>query len=170
MALTNLSRVLLDTGEVDAAIDALQRVLDGLQRLRAPYNRASPRALYAVALALRGDDVDVLSLAREAFDQLGPIIGHSPFEPLMAAALHHARRGEAQRGALIGGYAWHVLSKETSTVLLMDVRMRDQLIDLAKSAGAGASVDDWLKAGERLSQAQVAALAFEGARVEEFLG
>ena len=38
MALTNLSMVLLDTGEVDAAIDALQRVLDGsrgdLQRLQ----------------------------------------------------------------------------------------------------------------------------------------
>ncbi len=170
MALTNLSGVLLDMGEVDAAIDAVQRVLDGLQRLRAPYGRAMPRAMYAVALALRGDDVDVLSLAREAFDHLGPMGGDAPYKPLMAAALHHARRGEAQRGALIGGYAWHVLSKETSNACLIDVRMRDQLIDLAKSAGAGASVDDWLKAGERLSQAQVAALAFEGARVEEFLG
>ncbi len=170
MALNNLSLVLLDTGDFDAAIDALQRVLDGLQRLRAPYNRAMPRALHAVALALRGDDVDVLSLAREGFDHLSPSGGAAPYKPLMAAALHHARRGEAQRGALIGGYTWYVLSKETSNACLIDVRMRDQLIDLAKSAGAGASVDDWLKAGERLSQAQVAALAFEGARVEEFLG
>ena len=170
MALSNLSKVLLETGEVDAAIDALQRVLDGLQRLRAPYGRAVPRALHAVALALRGDDVDVLSLAREGFDHLGPMGGAPAYMPLMAAALYHARRGEAQRGALIGGYAWHVLSKETSNPCLIDVRLRDQLIDLAKSAGAGASVDDWLKAGERLSQAQVAALAFEGGRVEEFLG
>ena len=119
---------------------------------------------------LRGDDVDVLSLVREGFDHLGPTAESRAFKPLMAAALYHARRGEAQRGALIGGYAWHVLSKETSNACLIDVRMRDQLIDLAKSAGAGASVDDWLKAGERLSQAQVAALAFEGGRVEEFLG
>jgi predicted ATPase/DNA-binding winged helix-turn-helix (wHTH) protein len=170
MALGNLSNVLLDTGDLDAAIDALQRVLDGLQRLRAPYGRAMPRALRAMALALRGDDVDVLSLAREGFDYLGPSGGAAPYKPLMAAALHHARCGEAQRGALIGGYAWHVLSKETSSPFLIDVRVRDQLIDLAKSAGAGASVDDWLKAGERLSQAQVAALAFEGGRVEEFLG
>ena len=156
MALTNLSMVLLDTGEVDAAIDTLQRVLDGLQRLKAPYGRAMPRALHAVALALRGDDVDVLSLAREAFDYFSPMGGAAPYKPLMAAALHHARRGEARRGALIGGYALHVLSKETSNACLIDVRMRDQLIELAKSAGDGASVDDWLKAGERLSQAQVA--------------
>ena len=96
--------------------------------------------------------------------------GAAPYKPFMAVALHHARRGEAQRGALIGGYALHVLSKEKSNACLIDVRMRDQLIELAQSASAGASVDDWLKAGERLSQAQVAALAFEGARVEEFLG
>jgi predicted ATPase/DNA-binding winged helix-turn-helix (wHTH) protein len=167
MGLSNVSMVLLDTGEVDAAIDILQRVLDGLQRLKAPYGRAMPRALHAVALALRGDDVDVLSLAREAFDYFSPMGGAAPYKPLMAAALHHARRGEAQRGALIGGYAWHVMSKETSSACLIDVRMSDQLIEFAKSAGAGASVDDWLKAGERLSQAQVAALAFEGARVED---
>jgi predicted ATPase/DNA-binding winged helix-turn-helix (wHTH) protein len=170
VALGYLSEVLLETGDLDAAIDALQRVLDGLQRLRAPYGRAAPRALHAVALALRGDDVDVLSLAREGFDHFGPMGGFPAFMPLMAAALYHARRGEAQRSALIGGYAWHVLSKETSTPYLFDVRLRDHLIDLAKSAGAGASVDAWLKAGERLSQAQVTALAFEGGRVEEFLG
>jgi hypothetical protein len=170
MALTNLSFVLLDAGEVDAAIDALRRVLDGLQRLKAPYGRAMPRAMYAVALAVRGDDGDVLSLAREAFDFLGQSGGAAPFKPFMAAALHHARRGDARRGALIGGYALHVLSKETSNVCPIDLRMRDQLIELARSAGDGASVDDWLKAGERLGQAQVAALAFEGARVEEFLG
>jgi predicted ATPase/DNA-binding winged helix-turn-helix (wHTH) protein len=170
MALTNLSMVLLDTGEVDAAIDTLQRVLDGLRLLKAPYGRAMPRALHAVALALRGDDVDVLSLAREAFDYFSPMGGAAPYKPFMAVALHHARRGEAQRGALIGGYALHVLSKEKSNACLIDVRMRDQLIELAQSASAGASVDDWLKAGERLSQAQVAALAFEGGRVEEFLG
>jgi tetratricopeptide (TPR) repeat protein len=170
MALGNLSQVLLETGDLDAAIDALQRVLDGLQRLRAPYGASMWRALRAVALTLRGDDVDVLSLVREGFDQFGPTGGVGAFMPLKAAALYHARRGETQRGALIGSYAWHVLSKETSDPCLIDVRLRDQLIDLAKSAGAGASVDDWLKAGERLSQAQVAALAFEGGRVEEFLG
>jgi hypothetical protein len=87
----------------------------------------------------------------------------------MAAALHHARHGEARRGLLIGGYALHVLSKETSVGCPIDARMRDQLIELARSAGAGGSVDDWMKEGERLSQGQVAALAFEGARVEDVL-
>jgi hypothetical protein len=64
----------------------------------------------------------------------------------------------------------YVLAKETSRACPIDARMREQLIELARSAGAGATVDDWLKAGERLSQAQVAALAFEGGRVEEHLG
>ena len=58
----------------------------------------------AAALAWHGDDVDILPLAREAFDHLR-LLGVT-FAPLMAAALEHARRNDPQRAALLCGYAY----------------------------------------------------------------
>ena len=93
----------LDAGDLDAAIESLRRSVDGLRRINAPYGLEFRLSTLAVALAWRGDDVDILPLAREAFDH-HRLLGVT-FAPLMAAALQHARRDDARRAVLLAGYA-----------------------------------------------------------------
>ena len=56
LALLNLSSVSLDMGEIDDAIEALNRATAGLRRIRAPYGLGAARAFMAIARAVRGDD------------------------------------------------------------------------------------------------------------------
>ena len=70
IALGNLGCAQLDAGELDAAIESLRRSVDGLRSIHAPYGLEFRLGTLAVALAWRGDDVDILPLAREAFDDL----------------------------------------------------------------------------------------------------
>ena len=93
IALGNLGSAQLDAGDLDAAIESLHKSVDGLRRINAPYGLEFRLGTLAVALAWRGDDVDILPLAREAFDH-HRLLGVT-FAPLMAAALQHARRGRS---------------------------------------------------------------------------
>jgi len=164
LALINLANVSLDVGEIDAAIDAARCAIDGLRRLKTMSGTGMARAQLAIALAVRGDDVDVLSMAREAFDRLGP--SGATFKPLMAAALHHARRSDVRRAALVAGHARVALAKETASPCPIDFRMQRQLGELAAAADASAPVEAWQLVGEGLSESQAAAIAFEGATLD----
>ena len=55
---------------MDAAIETLRNAVDGLRAIRPTYGLELHLGTLAVALAWRGDDVDILPLAREAFDHL----------------------------------------------------------------------------------------------------
>jgi hypothetical protein len=70
LALGNFASAQLETGEVDAAIESLRKAVDGLRRINAPYGQDFNLCRLAIALAWRGDDIDILPLAREAFDLL----------------------------------------------------------------------------------------------------
>jgi predicted ATPase/DNA-binding winged helix-turn-helix (wHTH) protein len=148
-------------GDVDAAIESLRRSVDGLRSVHAPWGLEFHLARLAVALAWRGDDLDILSLAREAFDYVR-LIG-APFAPLMAAALQHARRGDSRRAVLLTGYAYSSLRWEHTRSIAppMQQRVRDQ----ALAAHPAATVDTWLREGERLSEERAAAIAFDAAPI-----
>jgi predicted ATPase/DNA-binding winged helix-turn-helix (wHTH) protein len=160
MALGNVGCAQLDAGGVDAAIESLRRSVDGLRSFRGSFVLNLRLGWLALALAWRGDDLDILPLAHEAFDflrELGLTI-----VPLMAAALQHLRRGDSQRAALLAGYARRRLAQEKvmgPTTLPMQQRVRQR----AAVDHPAATVEAWLRSGESLSETQVAAIAFDEA-------
>ncbi len=153
----------LDAGDVDAAIESLRRSVDGLRSLRGSFGLELRVGWLAVALAWRGDELDTLPLAREAFDFLRAL--GLTFTPLMAAALQHVRRGDLQRAVLLTGYAYSRLPQEKVT-RPTTLPMRQRVRERATAKHPAATVETWLRAGERLTQQQAATIAFEEAPLD----
>jgi predicted ATPase/DNA-binding winged helix-turn-helix (wHTH) protein len=163
VALGNIGRAHLDAGDVDAAIESLRKSVEGLQGINAPFGLESRLSNLAVALAWRGDDIDVLPLAREAFDHHRALGGTSL--PLLAAALQHSRRGDPQRAALLAGYSSHEVALH-EFACPSAARMRERVRDRAVATHPPVVVDSWLGAGESLTVEQAAAIAFDGAPLQ----
>jgi tetratricopeptide (TPR) repeat protein len=161
-AIGDLGCAQLDAGDLDAAIESLRTSIEGLNRLKAPFGLERQPCMLALALAGRGDEIDVLPLAREAFYDLQL---RAPFAPLMAAALQHARRNEAQRAVLLAGYAYSKLcwQEPPRTIALA---MQRRVVDRAAVEHPAAMVEAWLRAGERLTEEQAAAIAFDDAPLD----
>jgi predicted ATPase len=157
VALGNLGCAQLDAGDLDAAVESLRKAVDGLRRFHAPNALELRLGTLAVALAWRGDGVDVLPLARESFDNLRA--RGVTFAPLMAAALQHARCGELHRAALVTGYAYRELPRQRHTRLIA-LPMWERVRDRVSAEHSTATVDRWLCEGERLTEEQAAAIAF----------
>jgi predicted ATPase/DNA-binding winged helix-turn-helix (wHTH) protein len=165
LALGNVGSAQLQAGELDAASESLRKAVDGLRRINAPYGLDFRLSMLSIALALRGDAVDVLALAREAFDQLRALGATSG--PVLAAALHHARRDDLRRGVLLAGYALGALKKNPAPACLqLLLHVQQQVCDRALAGHSAATVETWLRAGERLTDAQVAAIAFDDAPLD----
>jgi hypothetical protein len=121
--------------------------------------------MLSIALALRGDAVDVLALAREAFDQLRALGAASG--PVLAAALHLARRNDLRRAILLAGYALSVLKNNPAPACLqLLLHVQQQICDRALAGHPAATVETWLRAGERLTEERVAAIAFADAPLD----
>ena len=161
-ALGNMGCAQLDAGDLDAAIESLHKSIDGLRRINAPHGAEFRIGTLAVALAWRGDDVDILALAREAFDHLR-LLGLT-FAPLMAAALHHARRDDLQRATLLTGYAYSQLPLQRHTRLIA-LPLQQRVRDYAVAKYPVITVETWLRAGEQLTGEQAAAIAFDDAAI-----
>jgi len=161
LALGNVGSAQLNAGEVDAAIESLHTAVDGLRRINAPYGLDFRLSMLSIALALRGDAVDVLALAREAFDRLRGLGATSG--PLLAAALHHARRDDLRRAVLLAGYALSAPKTNPSPACLqLLLHAQKQVRDRALMVQSTATVEDWRREGELLTEAQAAAIAFDG--------
>ena len=163
-AIGNVGSAQLDAGALDSAIESLRKSVDGLRRIDAPYGVEFRLSTLAVALAWRGDDVDILPLAREAFDHQR-LLGVT-FAPLMAAALQHARRDNARRAVLLAGYVCSKLSLREPPSLLA-LPMQQRVRDRAAAEHPAATVETWLRAGKRLTEEQAAAIAFADAPLDE---
>ncbi len=142
------------------------RSVDGLRSINAPYGLEFRLGTLAVALAWRGDDVDILPLAREAFDHLR-LLGVT-FAPLMAAALQHARRDDPRRAVLLAGYAYSKLPLQEHPSLIA-LPMQQRVRERAAAEHPAATVETWLRAGERLTEEQAAAIAFDDAPLDGLL-
>ena len=165
-AIGNVGSAQLAAGDVDTAIESLHTAVCGLRAIRPTYGLQLHLGTLAAALAWHGDDVDILPLAREAFDHLR-LLGVT-FAPLMAAALEHARRNDPQRAALLCGYACSKCWPDqhpSLAALPMRQRVREQ-VEVEHSAS---TVDAWLLAGERMTEEQAAAIAFDQAPLDALL-
>jgi tetratricopeptide (TPR) repeat protein len=166
LALGNVGSAELQAGRLDAAIQALRTAVDGLRRINAPYGQGFRMSMLSIALALRGDAVDILALAREAFDQLRALGATSG--PVLAAALHHARRDDLRRAVLLTGYALSAPKKDPAPVCLpVFLQVQRQVRDRSQLEYSEATVETWLRAGECLTEEQAAAMAFDGAPLDE---
>jgi predicted ATPase/DNA-binding winged helix-turn-helix (wHTH) protein len=162
MAVGNVGCAQLDADDVDAAIDSLRRSVEGLNTFNGSFVLELRVGWLALALAWRGDDTDILPLAREAFDFLSQI--GVTFVPLMAAALQHLRRGDLQRTTVLTGYAYSRLPRETVIgPTRLPMRMLQRVRERARAKHPEATVEAWLHDGERLTEEEAAAIAFDGA-------
>ena len=162
LALGNVGSAQLQASEIDAAIESLRTAVDGLRRIKAPYGLDFRLAMLSIALALRGDAVDVLALAREAFDQLRGLGATSG--PVLAAALHHARRDDLRRAVLLAGYALSAPKTNPAPACLqLLLHVQQQVCGRALVVQSAATVESWSQAGEQLIEAQAAAIAFDDA-------
>jgi predicted ATPase/DNA-binding winged helix-turn-helix (wHTH) protein len=164
VALGNVGSAQLEAGDVDAGVESLRKSVDGLRRINAPYGVEFRLSALAVALAWRGDNIDILPLAREAFDH-HRLLGVT-FAPLMAAALQHARRNDARRAVLLAGYAYGKLPLHERPSLIA-LPMQHRVRDCAAAKYPAAAIEAWLRAGECLTEEQAAAIAFDGAPLDE---
>ena len=88
--------------------------------------------------------------------------------PLMAAALHHARRDDLRRAVLLAGYAFSEPKKNPAPVCLpVHLRVQQRVRDRAVVEHPAATVETWLRAGERLTEEQAAAIAFDDAPLDD---
>ena len=165
LALGNVGSAQLAAGDIDAAIESLRTAVDGLRRINAPYGLDFRLSMLSIAHALHGDAVDVLALAREAFDRLRGLGATSG--PVLAAALHHARHDDLRRAVLLAGYALSAAKTNPAPACLplLD-RVQKQVCDHARAQHSPALVESWLRSGEELTEALAAAIAFDGAPLE----
>ena len=165
LALGNVGSAQLQAGEVDAAIESLRKAVDGLRNINAPYGLDFRLSMLSIALALRGDAVDVPALAREAFDQLRALGATSG--PVLAAALHHARHGDPRRAVLLAGFALsEPKTNPAPPCLQLLLHVQQQVREHALVEHSAAMVEAWLRAGEQLNDAQAAAIAFDDAPLD----
>ena len=170
LALSNLAAVYLDTGQLDRAIEAFRRALEGLRAAGSLNGIGRIRANLAIALAIRGDEVDAPALAREAFDFLRAEGAVS--KPLAAMALHHARLGDPARAAVIYGHAQHLdasyqtLQREHCDI---DEQIRARYEALVQRSARAAAIEVLEQAGAHMNMEQIRAVAFEGAPLDSGL-
>jgi tetratricopeptide (TPR) repeat protein len=165
LALANAAMVSLDMGEVDSAVETFERVVAVLHRMRAPYGLGNIRALLTLARALKGDDADALANAREAYHALLTIGPTSCDKPLMAAAMFHARRGDLRRAALIAACVEGPNVRGTKHICPMDERLDADVARVVAALPAAERVR-CREIGARLTLAQVASIALDGARID----
>jgi predicted ATPase/DNA-binding winged helix-turn-helix (wHTH) protein len=164
IALGNVGCAQLDAGDVDAAVESLRKSVDGLRGLSGSLLELRVGWL-ALALAWRGDDLDVLALAREAFDFLHQF--GLAFTPLMAAALQHLRHGDSRRAVVLSGYAYSRLPQEKVTQpILLHAKMQQRVRKRAVAEHPATTVEQWLRDGERLTAEEAAAIAFDNAPLD----
>jgi tetratricopeptide (TPR) repeat protein len=169
LALYNLAQVSLDEGKVEAAIETLERVIAGLQRLRAPYGLGAARSLMTLARAIRGDDEDGLVSAREAYQAMLTNGPESCDKPLMAAAMFHARRGELKRAALIAGCVEGPNVRGKKQICPMDERLDADVRALVSAGMPERERESCRELGVSLTLAQAASIAFDGAPIDALL-
>ena len=153
-------------GDLDRAIEVLNETVAGLRRTGGLHALGPPLGNLAVALASRGDDRDVLLLAREAYGHLRSH-GHRD-APFFAAAAYHANRGALQRALLLAGYL-RALRAALLPVRTDPVGLQREARIVQAAGDGGFSADDieaLLVRGSRITELQAVGLAFEGASPE----
>jgi hypothetical protein len=164
LALGNVGCAQLDAGDLDAAIESLRQSTDGLRRINVPYPREFLLNDLAIALALRGDDVDILQLLRGELDSLR--LRNATCGSVLAAAWHHARRADLRRAVLLAGYARSARTHATAQPWPVFSRLDQKVRERAAAEHPPEAIDAWLREGESLTESQALAMAFDEAALD----
>lgn len=166
-AMSNRCGVLIDSGAYAEAAVLAQVTAERLRSLQA---QGLGWALIYVVLArtMLGDDDGLLSVAQEAFN--ASVSVGTTYQPLLAAAIFHARRGDLQRAAVAGGQARKMRTEQKFHPVAIDLRMEAMLREMVEIAHPSDVFDAWLAAGEQLPQARAVAIAFAMATIADVAG
>ncbi|MEO8975935.1 MAG: hypothetical protein ABI552_09275 [Casimicrobiaceae bacterium] len=88
---------------------------------------------------------------------------------MLAAALYHARREDLRRAVLLAGYAFSAVARPKGMCLPILLRVQQRIHDGATATHPVALVDTWSHAGECFTDERAAAIAFDGAPLDELL-
>jgi predicted ATPase len=166
VGLGNIGSVELDSGELDAAVAMLTRVVARFRELQLPNSMGCALSELSLALALRGDDVDVLGMAREAHAKARLAGVESSNAALLAAAVHHLDRGDAPRAALLVGRAEAALSGVPARPRPFEMSLVPQLLDRCRGLLPAAHLERARQRGAGFSDRRAAGIAFDAAPVE----
>lgn len=165
LARINIANVLLDEGEVEAAVDLLQRCIAGIEAMGEKYGLSLARNTLTVALAVHGSGGDVPRLARQSFETALPT--GDVWRPLMAIALHQARSGDARRAAVVSGYARQNHAQQRVEACRIDDLMKQRLTELLEPTLGPDVIEELSRRGEALRLEDAAAIAFDEAPLPE---
>ena len=166
IALCNLGWAAFEAGDLDEAVDVLTRGLAGLARLHLRDAEASASRTLALVRVLRGDAIDALAIAQAQFDQARVAGPEELHNPVLVAALHHARQGDGRRAEVLLGFALGRQVLGQRPLCPGDDRVRRQ-VEALTAAVLGETPREALRAAAaRLSIGQAAAIAFDGAPID----
>ncbi len=160
LARNNIGMVQLFADRIDDAITTLTEAVAVQRQVDYWTNIGLALSSLAVALALRGDD-QALAAAREAYATQRP--SGTTAGALIAAALHHASHGDGARALLIGGWVFTRIERHLWRLFPVWQRWRHRVLALAGASLAPPAVDALHARGQRLTQLEAAALAFDDA-------
>ena len=167
LATISVANTHLYAGDYDAAAAAAEQALAGLARLGPRYAWFHASFALLQARALRGDPVDITPAVRADFEHFrGTGLA---WPAVMALALQVARAGDFARAGLLAGWARAAFAGTQRHLRPVDLQMRAKLRELVDARHDDATLEAWQRAGERLTEEQVAAIAFEQAPLEGLL-
>ena len=161
IGLHNVGSAELEAGRLDEAVATMTEVVARHRAQHSPNTMGASLAInLSIALALRGDDIDLLPLAREGHVK-SRLVG-SAGGAIMAAALQHARQGDYARAAVLAGFGEADLGRAKCKPDSFDRALPGRVLGHCKGRLADEALVRLVARGAELEDQQAAHIAFDG--------
>ena len=150
----------LSAGRFDEAIAVLTEVVARYRAQHSPNTMGLTLVNLAVALALRGDDIDLLPLAREGHVK-SRLIGSANCA-LVAAALQHVRQGDPERAVVLAGFATADMRRWKSKPEPSELALPGRVLERCADKLEGKVVERLCALGAELDILRAEGVAFDG--------
>ena len=161
IALHNLGCAELAAGRLDEAVVTMTEVVARYRAQQSPNTMGGSLAVLSIALALRGDDIDLLPMAREGHVK-ARLIGSANYA-ILAAALQHVRLGDAERAAVIAGYSEADMRRWKCKPDPCELAMPGRVLERCRGTLAAESIARLRARGAALDDRHAERVAFDGA-------
>ncbi len=160
IGLHNVGSAELEAGRLDEAVATMTEVVARHRAQHSPNTMGASLVNLSIALALRGDDIDLLPLAREGHVK-SRLVG-SAGGAIMAAALQHARQGDYARAAVLAGFGEADLGRAKCKPDSFDRALPGRVLGHCKGRLADEVLVRLVARGAELEDQQAAHIAFDG--------
>ena len=161
IALHNLGCAELAAGRLDEAVVTMTEVVARYRAQQSPNTMGGSLAVLSIALALRGDDIDLLPMAREGHVK-ARLIGSANYA-ILAAALQHVRLGDAERAAVIAGYSEADMRRWKCKPDPCELAMPGRVLERCRGTLADEAIARLRARGAALDDRHAERVAFDGA-------